>query len=74
MAEDKSVVVSEFVNVHSKITDRKLDGSNYLEWHKFIKLYLTSVEKDDHLTKDPPKGDKIWVRNDARLFIQIRGD
>lgn len=53
MAETKPVVVSDVVLVMSKIMNHKLIGSNYLEWSKTIRLYL-SIDKDDHLTNDPP--------------------
>ncbi|VFQ60815.1 unnamed protein product, partial [Cuscuta campestris] len=59
----------------SKITERKLNSSNYLEWVTTIKLYLRSTDKDDHMTDDPPKDattKKVWLRDDARLFLQIR--
>ncbi|XP_060960160.1 uncharacterized protein LOC133031000 [Cannabis sativa] len=75
-SDSKSVVVSDVVPVMSKITDHKLIGSNYLEWSKTIRLYLRSIDKDDHLTDDPPEetndSRKIWLREDARLFLQIR--
>src|SRR5437763_1407455 len=80
MAENKSevkpeMVSSEVVSVISKITDSKLNGSNYLEWSKMVKFYLRSTNKDDHLTKDPPSEEdqkSTWLREDARLFLQIR--
>ncbi|KAM6572657.1 hypothetical protein CsatA_016737 [Cannabis sativa] len=75
-SDSKSIVVSDVVPVMSKITDHKLIGSNYLEWSKTIRLYLRSIDKDDHLTDDPPEetndSRKIWLREDARLFLQIR--
>lgn len=59
-----------------KITDRKLTGINYMEWSKTVRLYLRSMDKDDHLIKDPltstEQEDQIWLREDARLFLQIR--
>ncbi|KAH0729129.1 hypothetical protein KY289_000317 [Solanum tuberosum] len=72
MAEDKSVV-TEIVPALSKITDSKLNGSNYLDWSRKIRIYLRSVEKDDHLIQDPPTDDakKAWLRDDARLILQI---
>jgi len=72
MAEDKSVV-TEIVPALSKITDSKLNGSNYLDWSRKIRIYLRSVEKDDHLIQDPPTDDtkKTWLRDDARLLLQI---
>nr|CAN83980.1 hypothetical protein VITISV_011912 [Vitis vinifera] len=60
--------------VASKITELKLNGSNYIEWSKTIKFYLRSVAKDDHLTKEPPNDNtrKLWMQDDARLFLQIK--
>ncbi|KAL5741578.1 hypothetical protein ACOSP7_028310 [Xanthoceras sorbifolium] len=74
MAEKKSVVVSDMVPVMSKITDHKLNGLNYLDWSKTVRLYLRSIDKDTHLTDDPPKDEsrQTWLREDARLFLQIR--
>lgn len=74
MTEKKSVVVSDMVPVMSKITDHKLNGSNYLDWSKTVRLYLRSIDKDTHLTDDPPNDDsrQTWLREDARLFLQIR--
>ena len=78
MAENKSAIVTDMVPVMSKITDHKLNGSNYLDWSKTIRLYLRSIDKDDHLISDPPNSDSkekvdlTWLRDDARLFLQIR--
>ncbi|XP_062101148.1 uncharacterized protein LOC133807035 [Humulus lupulus] len=78
MAENKSLIVTDVVLVKSKITDHKLNGSNYLDWSKTVSLYLRSIDKDDHLTNDPPKDDSkekadlTWLREDARLFLQIQ--
>ena len=58
----------------SKITDHKLSGSNYLDWSKTIRLFLRSIDKDDHLTDTAPSNEskQAWLREDARLFLQIR--
>ncbi|XP_071912580.1 uncharacterized protein [Coffea arabica] len=74
MAETKSVITSDVVPVMSKITDHKLNNSNYLDWSKTVHLYLRSIDKDNHLTDDPPKDGsrQTWLREDARLFLQIR--
>ena len=78
MAENKSAIVTDMVPIMSKITDHKLNGSNYLDWSKTIRLYLRSIDKDDHLISDPPNSDSkekvdlTWLRDDARLFLQIR--
>ncbi len=35
---------------------------------------MRSIDKDDHLTQDPSTNDTMqtWMREDARLFLQIR--
>ncbi|XP_019153533.1 PREDICTED: uncharacterized protein LOC109150012 [Ipomoea nil] len=71
MVGNTSVVVTDIVPVNSKITDCKLNDSNYLEWIHVIKLYLTSLDKSDHLSKPLADQDATWVRDDARLFLQI---
>ena len=76
MAENKNTTMVDVLPIMSKITDRKLTNTNYLEWSKTIRLYLRSIDKDDHLIKDPPTtqepNDLTWLREDARLFLQIR--
>ena len=70
---EKSII--DMVPVMSKITEHKLNGSdNYFDWSKTIRLYLRSIGKDDHLTKDSSEDDskQTWLREDARLFLQIR--
>lgn len=64
----------DMMHVMSKITDHKLNGSNYMDWSKTVHLYLRSIDKADHLTKDPPTDNTkgVWLREDARLFLQIR--
>lgn len=76
MAESK--LISDVLPVMSKITEHKLNESNYFDWSKTIRIYLRSIDKDNHLTGDPPKEDEdkeksqTWLRDDARLFLQIR--
>ncbi|KAK6118704.1 hypothetical protein DH2020_047561 [Rehmannia glutinosa] len=74
MDEKKSVVTADLIPVMSKITDHKLNRSNYLDWSKTVRLYLRSISMDKHLTEDPPTGDSkdSWLCDDARLFLQIR--
>ena len=71
---DNKASITEIVPALSKITYHKLNGTNYLEWSKTIRVYLRSVEKDDHLTMETPDNEtrKTWIRDDARLFLQIR--
>ena len=56
MSENKSAM-TEIVPALTKITDSKLNESNYLDWSRKIRVYLRSVEKDDHLIQDPPIDD-----------------
>ena len=70
MEENKNYV-ADIVPIVSKITEHKLNGSNYIEWSKTIKIYLRSVAKDDHLTEEPPTDitRKLWMQDDAWLFL-----
>lgn len=74
MAEKSGVVLSDGVPVVTRITEHKLNATNYLDWRQTIELYLLSVSMDPHLNDDPPSGDlkTAWLRDDARLFLQIR--
>lgn len=68
-------VISDVIPTTSKITDHKLNGKNFLDWSKTVRIYLRSIDKDDHLTDEPPAvGDekKAWLRKDAKIFLQIR--
>ena len=73
MEKNKNFVV-DIAPVVSKITEHKLNGSNYIKWSKTIKFYLRSVAKDDHLTEEPPNDNtrKLWMQDDAGLFLQIK--
>ena len=72
--EESKNFVADIVPIVSKITEHKLNGSNYIEWSKTIKIYLRSVAKDDHLTEEPPTDitRKLWMQDDARLFLQMK--
>ncbi|CAA0834953.1 Unknown protein [Striga hermonthica] len=76
MAANK--IVSEIVPIMNKITDVKLNGSNFLGWSKTIIVHLRSIDKDDHLDSGPPTDDvkydtnRAWLRDDAKLLVQIR--
>ncbi|RVW66431.1 Retrovirus-related Pol polyprotein from transposon TNT 1-94 [Vitis vinifera] len=72
--EESKNSVADIVPIVSKITEHKLNGSNYIEWSKTIKIYLRSVAKDDHLTEEPPNDytRKLWMQDDARLFLQMK--
>ncbi|KAK2991391.1 hypothetical protein RJ640_024003 [Escallonia rubra] len=71
---DNKVQVGEMVPVLSKIAENKLNGTNYLDWSKTVRIYMRSIDKDDHLSSDPPTDDtkRLWLREDARLILQIR--
>ena len=53
-SETKSVTITDVILVMSKITEHKLNGSNFIDWSKTVQVYLRSIEKDNHLTDDPP--------------------
>ena len=74
MAEKKIIVVPDMVPMMSKITEHKLNSLNYLDWSQTIELYLLSISMDRHLTDDPPTDESKlpWMRDDARLFLQLR--
>ena len=51
MAEVMKRAASEFV--FEKITDRKLNGDNFLPWKRVIEIHVIARAKDHHLTDDP---------------------
>lgn len=72
MSEDKPYVTSEIVPALAKITEYKLNGPNYLDWSRKIRVYLRSVEKDDHLTDDPPTdGSPLSLRHPNHRFSLV---
>ncbi|XP_071738958.1 uncharacterized protein [Rutidosis leptorrhynchoides] len=75
MSDEKKIDgnLSETIPVAARLTDNKLNGSNFFEWSKTIRVYLRSMGKDSHLTSEPPKDDTrgLWLQNDARHFLQI---
>ena len=68
---DNKASITEIVPALSKITYHKLNGTNYLEWSKTIRVYLRSVEKDDHLTMETLDNEtrKTWIRDEKCTFI-----
>ncbi|KAG8646648.1 hypothetical protein MANES_09G019650v8 [Manihot esculenta] len=62
MAEVKTTV-TDVIPMMTKITEHKLNGSNFLDWSKTIRIYLRSIEIDDHLTKNPPTDETCRIRN-----------
>ena len=65
--------VPEMLPVGVRLTDNKLNGSNFYEWSKTIRIYLRSMGMASHLTSDPPTGNDSdsWLQSDARLYLQI---
>ncbi|KAK2966743.1 hypothetical protein RJ640_001067 [Escallonia rubra] len=49
-------------------------SANNKDWSKTVRIYMRSIDKDDHLSSDPPTDDtkRLWLREDARLILQIR--
>nr|XP_009797219.1 PREDICTED: uncharacterized protein LOC104243680 isoform X3 [Nicotiana sylvestris]XP_009797220.1 PREDICTED: uncharacterized protein LOC104243680 isoform X3 [Nicotiana sylvestris] len=72
MTETKPTV--DVIPVMSKITENKFMGSNYMDWSKMIRLYLRSIDKENHLVDDPLKDEtkSVWLKEDAKLFLQIK--
>ncbi|XP_024961960.1 uncharacterized protein LOC112502313 [Cynara cardunculus var. scolymus] len=70
---NNSLRVPEILPVNIKLTDNKLNGSNYFKWSKTIRIYLRIMGMASHLTSDPPKGNETdsWFQSDARLYLQI---
>ena len=66
-SETKSVTVTDVIPVMSKITEHKLNRSNFIDWSKTIRVHIQSIEKNNHLTDDPPtnKIKQAWLRDDA---------
>ncbi|KAK9063841.1 hypothetical protein SSX86_017713 [Deinandra increscens subsp. villosa] len=64
----------DVLSMAPRLTDNKLNGSNFFEWSKTIRIYLRSIGKDSHLESDPPTDTTktLWMQTDAKLFLQIR--
>ncbi|KAL3511652.1 hypothetical protein ACH5RR_024369 [Cinchona calisaya] len=74
-SREMKAVISYVIPMTTKITEHKLNGRNYLDWSKTVRVYLRSIDKDDHLIDEPLSDDavkKAWLREDARIFLQIR--
>lgn len=73
IAEFKSETVTDMILVSSKITKRILNESNFTAWSKNVRVYQRSIEKDNHLTSDPPTKSRrqAWLRDDACIFLQL---
>lgn len=71
-------VTYETCGLFGEITNRKLslDGENYLQWRKIIKIYVKGRTKKHHLTENPPMTDE-WEQDSAQLlsdFEQFGGE
>ena len=53
-ASAKPVVLPKVISALVRITNDKFDGMHYAEWHKTTCMFLTGVEKKDHLTDESP--------------------
>ena len=70
-ADKKPVSMPEVVSMIPKIKEDKLNGPNYLDWRKTVRLYLRSICMVSHLTEDHPIDDlkDRWLEDDVRLFL-----
>ena len=68
-----SIRIPDLIPTSSRVTDNKLNGTNYFEWIKTIRLYVRSMGLASHLDSDPPtEGNRdLWLQQDARMFLQI---
>lgn len=66
--------MANVIPMGTKLTGHKLNGSSYLDGSEMVWIYLQSIEKDDHLTNDPPIDDIVqaWLMDNAWLFLQIQ--
>lgn len=60
--DEKGPVVAGVIPITTRITESKLNDSNFFEWSKIIRVYLRNIGKASHLTSDPPTNDssKQW--------------
>ena len=63
----------DLIPTSSRVTDNKLNGTNYFEWIKTIRLYVRSMGMASHMDFDPPTDGSrdLWLQHDARMFLQI---
>lgn len=71
MTDMKNLVVSNVIPLASKITEHKLNGSNYSDWRWPIMVYLQSTDMDNHMTNDPLEDakKKDCLGDGARLYL-----
>ena len=67
MIEEMKPVISVFVS--GKITDRKLNDENFLQWKQVVEIYVTGRAKNYHLTDDPPDSKTQTWRQDVALLL-----
>ncbi|XP_071912194.1 uncharacterized protein [Coffea arabica] len=78
MAESlsKGIVTSTNIMpmVMPQITNWKLNDTNYQQWSKAVKIYLTGLGKQRYLTDDSPTEDSkklMWIQEDAQILGAI---
>ena len=62
LVDNKHVVAPEVVLMMSKIIDHKLNGLNYFDWSKTIRIYVWLLILPTHDSKEQ------WMEEDACLF------
>ncbi|KAJ9542902.1 LOW QUALITY PROTEIN: hypothetical protein OSB04_029408 [Centaurea solstitialis] len=70
---DKFFPHPDLIPATTRLTDNKLNGSNFFEWSKTVRLYIRGMGMASHLTSDPPTDNNQdpWLQQDAHLFVQI---
>lgn len=64
--------VSAVITTSNKLTNKKLDGTNYIMWRKVVSKSLIGMEKGDHLTDiKTGEGAKAWIQDDEFLYGQM---
>ena len=65
--------IPDLIPTTTRLTDNKLNGSNFFEWSKTVRLYIRGMGMASHLTSDPPTNvnQDLWLQQDVRLLIQI---
>jgi len=66
MAVEMKLSISKFVS--EKITDRKLNNGNFLQWKRVVEIYVTGKDKDHHLSGYPPNAKTQTWRQEMRYF------
>ena len=68
-----SVRIPELIPTSGRVTNNILNGTNYFEWIKTIRMYVRSMGMASHLDSDPPSSGSrdLWLQHDARMFLHI---